>query len=293
MSEKTAEVIRARIHAVEAAVEEAGFILWRPFGGGQRLERPIFMIGCPRSGTSVSCVLFGHHPDVVNFSEAGEIWDPRHFSDREADHHWVAADVTPEETARLRDRLEFARRIRNLPPWHGGARKRLLNKHPRNSVRIEYLQAIFPDALFIHVLRDGRAVVHSILEMIEREPERKAVPMGAFCKPPNWRDYLREDPVEQAALQWREIVRYVLSKREGLGGHYHEYRYEDLCRDPRGVLGQAFAFAGLRADAEVLARLPEQLPLKNFKWRQDLDQTQIETMERIQSPLLRQLGYDV
>ncbi len=283
MREKSATGVRAWAHAIRAAAEGAGFAVWRPFGRGQRLQRPIFMIGCPRSGTSISAMLFARHPQVANISEAGEVWDPQHYGDPEADHYWTAADATPKETARLQERFEFARRVRR--------RARFFNKHPRNSVRIEYLQAVFPDALYVHVIRDGRAVVHSILEMIKREPERKGLPMGAFCKPPHWRDLLRDDPVEQAALQWREIVRYILSRRETLQGRYLEYRYEDLCQDTRGVLGQTFAFCGLRADEEVMARLPQQLPQQNYKWRQTFSQAQMETMEQIETPLLLQLGY--
>jgi len=285
MREKSATGLKAWGIAVREFAEESAFRGWRLLMGGQCLQRPIFMIGCPRSGTSISAVLFARHPDVASLSEAGEVWDPHRYTDPQADHYWTAANVTPQESARLHDRFEFARRVR------GGGR--LFNKHPRSSVRIEYLQAVFPDAHFIHVIRDGRPVVHSILEMIEREPERKSVPLGAFCKPPNWRDLLRDDPVEQAALQWREIVRYVLSQRVALGDRYHEYRYEDLCQDTRSVLGHAFSSAGLRADAGVLARIPEQLPLRNEKWKQTFSPTQIEAIERIQEPLLRELGYSL
>jgi len=289
MRERTASGPRALVHAARAALEEAAFSLWRPLFGGQRLERPIFMIGCPRSGTSVSAVLFAWHPDVAGFSEAGEVWDPHNYADPQADHHWTAEHVTPREAARLHDRFEFARRLRSLPSHRG---RRLFNKHPRNSVRIEYLRAVFPDAFFVHVVRDGRAVAHSMLDMIEREPARKAVPMGAFCKPPGWRDLLREDALEQAALQWREIVTYVLDQRPALGGQYHEYRYEDLCRDVHGVLGEAFAAAGLQAGEEVLARLPRRLEVQNFKWRDAFDETQVETLLRVQGPLLERLGYE-
>lgn len=285
MRERTASGARAWFHAAKAAAESTAFALWRPLWGQQRLERPILMIGCPRSGTSIAAVLFARHPDVAGYSEAGEVWDPHSYADPQADHHWTAAGVTPREAARLHDRFEFARRLR------GGGR--LFNKHPRNSVRLEFLDAVFPDAIFIHVVRDGRAVVHSMLEMLEREPERKAVPMGAFCKPPGWRDLLRDDPVEQAALQWREIVRYVLARGETLGARYHQFHYEDLCADARGVLGQAFAAAGLRADDRVLARLPERLPLQNFKWQTAFTPAQVDTLLRIQGPLLRQLGYDL
>lgn len=285
MHEKRAAGLRAWAFAIQASAEDVGFRMWRPFWGGQRLDRPIFMIGCPRSGTSISSQLFARHPQIADLSEAGEVWDPSHYADPEADHYWRAADVTPRESARLHDRFEFARRVRR--------RERFFNKHPRNSVRTEYLRVVFPDAYFIHVIRDGRPVVRSLLEMIEREPQRKAAPMGAFCKPPNWRELLRDDPVEQAALQWREIVRYVLDQRDALGDRYHEYRYEDLCADTRGVLGRAFAFAGLRTDQDVLRRLPEALPLRSQAWRQAFSTRQIDTIERVQAPLLRHLGYDL
>jgi hypothetical protein len=128
--------------------------------------------------------------------------------------------------------------------------------------------------------------------MMVREPERQQVPLGAFCKPPNWRELLRDDPVEQAALQWREIVSYILDQRKGLGEYYHQFRYEDLCQDVRGVLGRAFAFAGLSASSDVLDRLPPVLPMQNLKWQRTFSPAQIETLSRVQGPLLRQLGYE-
>lgn len=275
--------IKERYGNIKELSEELSFAVWKRFWGGLRLEQPIFMIGCPRSGTSVAARLFGLHPDVTNFSEAGEIWDPRHYYDPEVDHYWTASDVTPEDIGRLHDRFEFHRRLKRA--------KRLINKHPRNSVRIDYVRAIFPDAVFIHIIRDGRAVVRSIVESTKRDPSRQRIPMGRFCKPPNWRDLLRNDPVEQAALQWREVVLHILTKRQELGESYHELKYEDLCQDCRGVLGDAFAFAKLHNGVDVLELLPERLGSQNFKWQRSLDQEQIETINRIQAPLLREFGY--
>ena len=277
-------LVRSSLAAVRTAGTELAYREWLlTRGRAARLERPIFMIGCPRSGTTVAAEFFARHPDVANLSEAQEIWDPRRHLDPEADHHWTAADVKPEDARRLHTRFEFHRRL------HGKAR--FLNKNPRNSVRTDYIRAVFPDALFLHVIRDGRAVAHSILREMHRNSLRQRFPFGNFCKPPNWRALLRNDPAEQAALQWREVVRHVLAQRAALGAGYHEFLYEEFCQNPRQTLAHAYGFAGLRVDDDVLKRLPARLDSQNFQWRASLQPTQIETINRIQRELLEELGY--
>jgi len=271
---------------VRHLIYEPGFYLWQYIAGrGARLERPIFLIGSPRSGTGISSDMFGRHPDVANLSDAHMIWDPRRRFDADADNDWTPNDVTAEDAARLHARFEYHRRFH--------AKQRFLNKNPRSSVRIDYIRAIFPDAVFVHVIRDGRAVVASMLELVRRRPHLKHLwdaPMP-FAHPPNWRTLVREDKAEQSALQWRAIVNTVLSKRAELGSAYHEFKYEELCEDPREVLGAAFRFAGLGADNEVLARLPARLDSQNYKWKQQLSLQQVETIMRVQAPLLEALGY--
>ncbi len=272
------------IAAVRELADELGFRLWHSrLEEAPVLERPILMIGCPRSGTSVAVRLFARHPLVANRTEAGPIWDPEHFADPEADHHWDADLVTEEDARRLHARFEYYRQRAN--------KVRLINKHPRNSVRIGYIRRIFPDACFIHVIRDGRAVAHSIVSRTRREPLRQDIPFGNFCKPPQWREFLRHDPLEQAALQWREIVRHVLDWREELGNHYHEFRYEDMCARPREVFAAAFEFAGLPVSDRVLLSIPKALTNMNFKYREQLSQDQIHTITLVQRELLSELGY--
>ena len=247
------------------------------------LREPIFLIGCPRSGTSLSARLFSLHPDVANWTEAQRVWDPVNFFDLEADHCWEASRVDAVDARRLHALFEYYRQKHH--------KARFMNKNPRNTVRIDYIQAIFPDAYFVHVIRDGRAVVNSILKKAEREPFRKNFPFWNFCKPPNWRQFVREDPVEQAALQWREIVSYVLARRDRLGTRYMEYRYEDLCRRPRQILKQVFQFVGLPVDDAILEAIPAVIESRNDKFRQDLTPEHIERITTLQKPVLEQLGY--
>ncbi len=269
-----------------AQAELAQFNVWSFLQSAKTtIERPIFMIGCPRSGTTVSVGIFAKHPDVVNKSEAGRVWDPDGYYHPTANHEWTENDVTEENAERLQAYFEFIRRR--------SGRRRLINKHPRSSVRIDFLEKIFPDALYIHAIRDGRAVAHSIASRTAREEWRHPIPYGNFCKPPEWERFLREDPIEQAALQWREITQYVLDRKAALGERYIEFTYEGLCENPRGTMHDLFAFCDLSSDESVLTAVPEKLQNFNSKYKEDLNSKQIATMEEIQGELLTKLGYDV
>jgi hypothetical protein len=258
-------------------------LAWRAFHPGAMLASPIFLVGSPRSGTTLAVNLFATHPEVANWSEAGRLWDPVDYRNDEAEHHFPAERATPGEIARLHRWCEWYRQS------HGKAR--FVNKHPRNSVRIDYLRRVFPDARFIHVIRDGRAVVSSILTQIRARPRRAKQPMGGFCRPPGWRALLREDLVEQTALQWQAIVRHVRGRGATLGPAYREIRYEELCARPREVVRGLFEFVGLAASEAQLAGIPERPLERSDGWRERLGAPEIATVEKAAGDLLDELGY--
>lgn len=247
------------------------------------LKKPVFFIGCPRSGTSIAVRLFSQHPMVANWSEAGEVWDPYSFFDPDADHHWSAEKASQDEIKRLHTIFEYYRQKNK--------KTRFVNKHPRNSVRIDYIKKIFPDAYFIHVIRDGRAVVNSIVNLINNDPSRGKIPLGGFCKPLNWRGILRDDLVIQSAMQWRDIVKYICEKKDELGDHYYEYKYEEMCENPIDIFSSVYEFVGLPRNKEDLSEIPDQLTNMNDKYKKSFSSEQIESINAIQNELLRQLEY--
>ncbi|MFN2432182.1 MAG: sulfotransferase [Gemmatimonadota bacterium] len=253
--------------------------VWRrTLGRGKRLDRPIFMIGSPRSGTTIATRLFAAHPDVANLSEARAVWDPGLLQGRlpKSDVR-TAHDATPEEVERLHSRFAFHQWLHHA--------KRFFNKSPFNSIRIDFVRAVFPDAVFVHVIRDGRAVAESMWRLREEFGMK-------FVKPPEGGDPRGPaDPLEHAALDWVRIVSHVRATRDALDGRYHEFRYEDLCRDCRGVLGRAFSFAELPAGPAVIERFPERLESRNDKWRSRFTPEQIERVTALQQDLLLELGY--
>ena len=129
-------------------------------------DRPIFISGCNRGGTTIFSRLLGAHPDVNNigtgpFYEGMHVWRA-HFPDFSR-HRWAA------EPWRSRFRRQWEnpkplvvedllRRFRELDDG-----RRLLEKTPSNAIRVEFIDRLFPDSLFLHVLRDGRDTVASLM----------------------------------------------------------------------------------------------------------------------------------
>ncbi len=251
-------------------------------GGVCRLDRPIFIVGCPRSGTTLLVRNFATHPVLADWSEALELWDPDR-SDPQADHVKTEADATPE----LRRRVTA---ILSLYVWLRGA-ERLVNKLPRNALRISYLRALFPDCRIIHIIRDGRAVVGSLVRKARNEPDRHRFPLGRFAKPPGWRELLDLRQAEQFAHLWVRLVAHARSTGQAKPDSYTEVFYEDFCDDPRAVLGRLYQSCELKSHPR-LADVPARFTSRNEGWRVGLTPTEEERVEEIVGPLLAQLGYE-
>jgi len=108
------------------------------------LKRPIIILGAPRSGTTILTQMLSQHPDLATLIEPRLTW--RYGNDSKSDM-FSAHDARPEVIAYIRK--SFANRIREA------GRSRLLEKTPSNSLRPAFVDQIFPDAIFIHVIRNG------------------------------------------------------------------------------------------------------------------------------------------
>ena len=123
----------------------------------------IFIGGMPRSGTTLLRVLLDAHPDIRCGEETRVV--PRILGFRS---QWMKAPV---ESRRLKeagitsDVLDsaVAAFILEIIAKHGPPSKRLCNKDPFTLRSAVYLRQLFPGSKFIFMVRDGRAVVHSII----------------------------------------------------------------------------------------------------------------------------------
>lgn len=249
------------------------------------LDRPIFIVGCSRAGTTVFAELFGTHPDGASWMDASQVWD-LHYYDKNGDDYRDERHATAWETARLR--AVFGLYVRLL------GKRRLINKNNQNALRLRLLDRVFPDCIVIHVIRDARPVVLSNVNRTQNDGYRRKFPFGRFPKPIRWREYVHQPLVDQFAHQWADITDYVRSQGTELFGpeRYTEVRFEDFCTHPEYELALLDAFCGLGdqpgRDPALLARLDHG---RSEGWRKALSPEQMARIRTIAEVQMTRLGY--
>jgi hypothetical protein len=151
------------------------------------------------------------------------------------------------------------------------------NKRPSYALHFADLDAIFPGAKIVHIVRDGRDVVLSM---------RKA---SHLLVEKNW--YF-------AASDWNEHVRLARRAGQELGrARYLEIKYENLLANPVEVFQTILEFMGTGPDSQrqlekVRAGITRRIRANNHdKWRTQMPEKAIRVVERVAGDLLKDLGY--
>lgn len=255
-----------------------------------RVDRPIFIVGSPRSGTSVFSRLFGRHPQLANWSEGHCLFDPMYLSQRN-EHRWDANHSTAFGRRRVRSNVYWFSRY--IATRQRVPNIRFTNKLPRNTLRIPWILRIFPDAQFVHIIRDGRAVVRSMIRVVERQ-NKQDKPLGQFARPPGWREYYKNDPYEAHSRQWVGIEEIVRADLEHVRPeNIYRTKYEEFIVRTRPIMREICERFELRSDADSVGVFPEKLENRNVKWPQECTAEQIETMRRWLTPMLIAYGYEL
>jgi hypothetical protein len=112
----------------------------------------IMIIGAPRSGTSLLGRVLNQHPLISTWVEPYYIWD-HHFR-KMPDDEMTAEQATDEVRFWIRDAfIKYKKKLK--ADW-------IVDKSPRNCLKIPFVQKIFPEAYYIFLLRDGRDTIFSI-----------------------------------------------------------------------------------------------------------------------------------
>lgn len=188
--------------------------------------------------------------------------------------------------------------FRRVARWHTAhfGRPRLLGKCPRHVLRLRYFAAAFPDAQFVHLVRDGRAVAASILRR-RRGDDGEAAWWG--LKPPGWREIHRErPPIVQCGWTWKRCCEIARRDADSAGlitpDCYHRVHYETLAARPAHTLSKLRDLLDLppseafqRATGPHLSALEN----RNDRWRARLSAEQQEALLGEIGEALEREGY--
>lgn len=175
----------------------------------------VFIIGSPRSGTTILGDILGRHPDIVHWYEPYFIWD-YHIGNLDTD---IRTERHLTEKARRFIRREFQLFLKSA-----GARI-LVEKTPENSFKIPFINAVFPHAKWIHIIRDGRSATASIRrewlkrkKIVETRSVRKILPvvLEMMELQPFWRNRIQALTFEIKQLSvWNTKSLFNKSKWQG------------------------------------------------------------------------------
>ena len=166
----------------------------------------------------------------------------------------------------------------------------VVSKRIANNRRIPLLAAAFPSARFVEVVRDGRAVAAS-LARVDWWPDNRLWWFDNLT--PRAAAVAGADPWELCGRAW---VEETAATRAGLAAvdpaQVLSITYERFVAEPSSVLGDVAGFAGLAPSAEWTSKLARvSFPDRNRAWRTDLSADAVDTIERVQSAALASHGY--
>jgi hypothetical protein len=148
---------------------------------------------------------------------------------------------------------------------------RLLEKTPKNALRVPFLLEVFPDAQFVFLQRDPRTNLSSMMEawrgkgwVTYRQLPGWPGPWSLLL-PPGY-ERLQGKPLEEVvAWQWRVANETILDDLADLPrDRWTTVRYESLLADPRTEIARILEFAGLAMDERLAAYLAKPLPLSKY-----------------------------
>jgi hypothetical protein len=264
-----------------------------------------FIVGCGRSGTTLLRAMCDGHPDLAVPPESHFVVsmagrtpeqpvDPPAFFDAlyagDAFSLWDLDRGALERAFADSSPADYPDAVRTVFGLYARQRdkRRYADKTPGYVLHLRTLARLFPEAVFFHLVRDGRDVACS------------------------FRDLGWADSVEQAALHWRLRVRRGRRAGRALApGRYREIRYEDLVRDPEAQLrgfceAVDLRFSPLMVDSASRAgdvirttRHPDYHrrlaapPTTGLRdWRMQMSEEDIARFEILAGSTLAELGYE-
>jgi len=258
---------------------------------GDRIVRPILIVSTPRSGSTLLFETLAQAPGLFTTGRESHMRIEQVADFHPARRGWSsnrldAADASPAAVEDLERRFYAALRDRDGRPPTGEVR--LLEKTPKNALRVPFFDAAWKDSLFVYLYRDPRQTLASMIEAwlsgrFVTYPQLPGwgLPRWSMLLVPGWPD-LRDQPLpEIAARQWATTTDILVGDLMQIGpARVLAIDYEDVSNDPQATLLGLTSRLGLQWDVQLGSALPlsqytYEPPLPD-KWRKF--EAEIETV---------------
>ncbi len=281
---------------------------------------PVLIIGAGRSGTNMLRDIITSIPsfDTWDCDEINPIW--RYGNRNHATDELKKEQVTPKIKDYIQSRFHKIHRKSNS--------KYVVEKTCANSLRLEYLYAIFPNAKYIIINRDGRDVVPSAMkrwtssfELSYTLKKLRYVPLvdlhfyvfkfgfnrlkRIFGKSKSlsfWGPLyngISEDKenltlMKLCANQWKSSAEAILDQRKIIPqDQVYDVKYEDFVSNPVEELKKLTVFLGVKIPDEDLTSLTKNVSSKSVgSHKKSFSQNEIDDLEKLITPTLKKLRYE-
>lgn len=276
------------------------------------MKPPVFIVGCPRSGTSFLYHLLLSAGGFAEFHTQMNVFDVLEpifgdLSDRKNKEkmmrEWLsskafqvsglnAAELEAKVMDSCNDGSDFMRIVMDDVARNQGV-DRWIDSTPTNIPHMLRISRDFPDALFVHIIRDGRDVALSLDQ-------------HKWSRPLPWD---KKRSLLAAGIYWEGIIRKGRRYGAELGPRYIEVRYEDLAQDLQPSLKKIGDFLGhdlnydriqqgsIGSVKKPLTAFKEELREGRFspvgRWKNKFPEDQLVWFERLVGKYLLELGYSL
>lgn len=240
------------------------------------IKSRVFIIGCPRSGTTLLQSLMAAHPEITSFPES------YFFQDLNGSWPWGPWLGIASPKARVKFK-EFLHKVDQEPMIQYLPRMSIFNsqyssafvkvldlitqqesksiwieKTPQHMLKIELIEKLVKDAKFIHIIRNGEDTVASLYDWALKYPEK------------SW-SKLRD--IDRCIYRWTKYVEISHS-------HLHKpnhflVSYERLVEDPHSILAEICEFIDVDFDIKMLQTSPEvtkKVVAKDEPWKASVNE---------------------
>lgn len=243
-----------------------------------KIQGRLFLVGCPRSGTTLLQSLIASHPEIASFPES------HFFKYLIPSRPWlckcgIASRWAKPQLKKFLAEVNCQDRKKSIPQFallmhqyvtfflellddltQQQNKKFWLEKTPEHVRRIEYIEKFIPEAKFIHIIRNASDVVASLYEVTHKYPEA-------------WSHTNTPWSIDRCITHWNVDVKNSISYKNK--PNHILIGYEQLVADPKSIIANIFDFIGIYSDYQVInnhSLASKKIILDNEPWKKSVKQ---------------------